>query len=66
MGWSFHLKHFVQGKGMARYFDGNTTVEPQEEKDEAIWSQNNSKVVTWIFDTSGSMSLHSFSKASEM
>lgn len=71
MGWAFQLQHFVKGKGRNGYLDG-TTVAPTDGKDEkgqATWDQNNSKVVTWILSSiepSIALTLHSFSTASAM
>eukprot|EP00268_Persea_americana_P025756 TRINITY_DN25109_c1_g1_i1.p1 TRINITY_DN25109_c1_g1~~TRINITY_DN25109_c1_g1_i1.p1 ORF type:complete len:194 (+),score=28.25 TRINITY_DN25109_c1_g1_i1:528-1109(+) len=79
MTWSFHLKNFVEGKGMLGYLDG-TVPKPlvdsssiasrtADEKAVATWNQNNAKVVTWILnsvDPSLSMSLQAFTKASDM
>lgn len=68
VGWSFHLQHFVEGKGLVEFLHGTTT-EPKDAEERHTWSQNNSKVVTWILnsiDPSISLSLHSYKKASEM
>lgn len=68
MGLSFHLKHFVQGQGLAGFLDG-TSLQPTGDKAKANWTQNNSKVVTCILnsvDPSITLSLQSFSRVSEM
>lgn len=71
-GWSFHLRHFVDGKGLDEFLDG-TTVKPEDksidERAKATWKQNNGKEVTWILgsiDPSIAITLPSFSTASEM
>lgn len=43
MGWSFNIKHFVEGQGLFGYIN-DTTLEPTEEKAKATWVQNNSKL----------------------
>lgn len=45
MGLSFHLKHFVQGQGLAGFQDG-TSLQPTGVKAKENWTQNNSKVVS--------------------
>lgn len=37
MGWSFHLKHFVEGQGLFMYQDG-TIPKATEEKPLSTWS----------------------------
>lgn len=65
MTWSFHLKNYVEGKGMLGYLDGTIT-KPTAVQDEdststasksandkamATWNQNNAKVVTRILNS---------------
>lgn len=38
VGWSFHLKHFVQGQGLAGFLDGTST-EPIDDKTKTTWIQ---------------------------
>eukprot|EP00268_Persea_americana_P045371 TRINITY_DN4622_c0_g1_i1.p1 TRINITY_DN4622_c0_g1~~TRINITY_DN4622_c0_g1_i1.p1 ORF type:complete len:229 (+),score=31.44 TRINITY_DN4622_c0_g1_i1:829-1515(+) len=69
MAWSFHLQHFVEGKGLGGFLDGTTAQPTDDAKFAATWSQNNSKVVTWILNSSESnisSSLQAFKKASDM
>lgn len=71
LSWSFHLHHYMDGQGLGGYLDGTTSapVDDKDAKATTTWTQNNSKVVTWILNSiepSISLSLHSFSKASEM
>ena len=44
-GWSFQLKHYIQGQGTTEFLDGSS-VEPTEDKVKVLWIQNNSKVIT--------------------
>ena len=65
MSWSFHLKNFVEGKGLLGYLDG-TNPQPADNTDTktlAAWNQNNAKVVT---DPIVSLSLQAYTKASDM
>lgn len=65
-GWAFCLKHFVAKKGLLGYLD-DTTI--KDDRNQTNWEQNNSKVITWILnsiDTSISLSLQSYYKASDM
>ena len=67
-GWSFQLKHYIQGHRLIEFLDGST-VEPTEDKAKVLWIQNNSKVITWILnlvDPQIILSLQSYSKASGM
>ena len=67
-GWSFQLRHFVQGQGLTEFLDSSST-EPTQDKAKAKWIQSNSKVVNWILnsiDPSIILSLQSYSTAYDM
>ena len=66
MSWSFHIRNFVEGKGLIGYLNGtnpqpaiSTTMDGSsgtasktvDEKAIASWNQNNAKVVTWILNS---------------
>lgn len=66
MSWSFHLRNFVEGKGLIGYLNGtnpqpaisttadgssDTASKTVDEKAIASWNQNNAKVVTWIVNS---------------
>lgn len=54
ISWSFHLKNFVEGKGLPEYLGGTNsqpTVDTSDAKTLAAWNQNNAKVITWILNS---------------
>ena len=56
MFWSFHVKNFVEGKGLFGYLGGSINKPPTtsttDSKALATWSKENAKLVTWILNSS--------------